>query len=91
MDSELFLQGLVSSHVFGGSQGILPRIRSAVAQASAYFQGLQDNMAEPCPYGSKGPDKAQMIMLCLSIYLKACLSEVGSQLKCKHHLGSTGI
>lgn len=58
------------------------------SSASTYFQCLWGTMAELCSYGNNEPDKAQMIVLCLSIYLKACLYEMGIPLKCKYHLGS---
>lgn len=81
MTSEKPLKGLLSSHVWGGSQRILPRLRSAVTPDSAHFQGLQGTVAKSCPYSGKGPDKEQMAMLCLSTYLKSCLCEMGKSTK----------
>lgn len=76
MESEELLTGLVSSRDLEGSQGILPRLRSAVTQGSAYLQGFQGSMAEPYPYSNKGPEEAQIIMLCLNVCLKAYLCKM---------------
>lgn len=74
MASKQLLTGLVAFRVLGGSQGILPRLRSA--QVSAYLQGRQGAMAETCPYSITRADEAQILMLCLSVSLKAYLCEM---------------
>lgn len=78
-------QGLVSSCVFEWSQGILPSLRSAVAQP------LPTSKVSRVPWQSLAPmaikDQIRHILY-LSIYLKPCLCEMGIPFKCKHHLGS---